>query len=426
MKRSAGCEMSHYKVSPQKISRRKAGWVKGGVVLLSLCSLMLLSGCWDLRYLNKLAIASAIGIDEDPSGKSKMQLTVQVVLTNNVSSSNKEASNSGAITTFTETGDTVFEAIRKMSEKTSRRLFFSHTQMLLISEKIARKEIYPYFDMIERNPDIRSDIPVAVARGVTAKELLETTTLMESIPIYHMRGETEVSEKAYGVIYEITVQELIRMNDRGRRQAVAPTYRLRGNRETSNKKSNLDTIPPQSFPELDTMAVFRGGKLIGYLQTKESRGLSWTQNKVTSTVVKLACPKSDGHLIIEIIKANSKTKATADPEGKPVINIDLHLQGSIREIMCGDLDILEESTFNQIRKLTNEAVKDEVSAAINRLQKSLKSDALGWGQVIYRQQPHIWKRIEYDWEELFPNVKSNINCSTSILGSGARNNAAME
>lgn len=115
--------MSHGSVNARKriFSIRKIG--RKLILVWTACMLALLNGCWDLRYLDKLGVVYAIGVDDDPTGKNKLQLTVQVVLPQNVAAETKGAIGGTAVTTFTEKGDTLFEAIRKMSTKTSRRLF---------------------------------------------------------------------------------------------------------------------------------------------------------------------------------------------------------------------------------------------------------------------------------------------------------------
>ncbi|WP_138753746.1 Ger(x)C family spore germination protein [Paenibacillus sinopodophylli] len=394
--------------------------LRRSLLLLSACLFLTLSGCWDLRYLDKLGVVLALGVDDDPSGKQKLQLTVQVVLPQNVAAESKGGIGGTAVTTFTETGDTLFEAIRKMSAKTSRRLFFSHTQMLVIGEAMARKGIFPLVDLIERNPDIRTDISVIVTRGMKAEQLLQLTTQMESIPINQIHEMIKVNQTAYGTNFGVKVKELTRLSGEGKQQAVLPSIRIEGNKAIGHSNENVNSIPAAAIPVLSTMAVFRDGRLVDYLKPKESRGLSWLHNKVKSTVIKLACPNSEGELIVEIQNASIAYKVKHDANGLPVVKVTVRLTGSIQEIMCPDVNVGEEKVLNEIGEMTSLAVKDEMEETINRLQKKLGIDALGWGKEIYLQQPNSWKRLGGEWEAEFPSIKSEVICNTIILGSGIR------
>ncbi|MCA0758595.1 Ger(x)C family spore germination protein [Paenibacillus sp. N4] len=396
-------------------------------LLAVLCGTMsLLGGCWDQRYLDKLGVVMALGIDADPTGKQEFLVTVQVVLPQNVAAESKGGLGGAPVTTFSEAGKTLFEALRKMSSKTSRRLFFSHTQLVVIGESAARKGIYPLVDLIERNPDIRSDISIVCTRGIKAQQLLQMTTQMENIPVNQFREMLDVNQSAYGTNYAVYVKDIIRIRGKGQKQAVLPSIRADGDKLTGRTVDNVSQIPPAEIPVLSTMAVFREGKLVDYLKPKESRGLSWLHDKVKSTVINLACPQADGYLVVEVQEASTGYKIKSDEEGMPVVNAEIRLTGSVQEIMCPDLDVMNEGVLNNIGELAAKAVKDEAEAAIIRLQKKLRTDALGWGKEIYLKAPSIWKRIEDDWPDVFPRVNSTVTCNVKIAGSGTRGESILK
>jgi spore germination protein KC len=409
---------------------RRAVFGAVAVKLLLIASLLsmtaLLAGCWDQRYLDRLGVVLALGVDTDPAGKQEMQITVQVVLPQNVASESMGTSGGTPVTTFTDTGDTVFEAIRKMSARTSRRLFFSHTQLLVIGEAMARKGIYPLVDMIERNPDIRTDISVLLTRGIKAQQLLQMTTQMENIPANQFHETLDVNANAYGTVYPVYVKDITRLRGRGQEQAVVPAIRIDGNPELGRTSDNVNQIPAAEVPVMSTMAVFKDGKLIDYLKPRESRGLSWLEDKVKSTIIKLACPQSEGFLSVEIHKsqANYKVKDTNDDD--PLVQADLLLEGSIQEILCPGLDVLDERVLDHVGELACKEVEKEAGAAINRIQRQMKSDALGWGKEIYIHRGQSWKRLEKKWAELFPTVRSEVTCTTKIMGSGVRNESIVK
>ncbi|MUT65073.1 Ger(x)C family spore germination protein [Paenibacillus sp. NEAU-GSW1] len=406
---------------------RKAASIVG--ILAMLLGMMIISGCWDLRHLDRLSVVMAMGIDDDPTGKQKMRVTMQTVLAQNAASGNKLAVEGMSVMTFTETGDTVFEAIRKMTRKTSRRLFFSHTRLLIIGEDAARKGVYPLLDLIERNPDIRLNIAVMIARGTSAEKLLQTTTLMDSIPANQIHDTLDINQSAQGQEYLVKVNDITRNAMAGKQQVAVPSLVLEGEQSAGNDEENMKHIHPKVEPKLSTMAILKDGRFVGYLTTKQSRGLSWTQNKVKSTVVKLDCPRSEGNFIVEVYHSKAKMKAEKPKYGesqKPVIHVDLEVKGSIKEIMCTDLGVKEESQLEEAGKLMDAAVGDEVQDAIRRLQKELNSDAMGWGMLVYQEQPSLWKQIGGRWTELFPDVSYVLKVKTDITDSGVRVNSIVK
>ncbi|GGG84965.1 Ger(x)C family spore germination protein [Paenibacillus radicis (ex Gao et al. 2016)] len=385
-----------------------------------------LSGCWDLRYLDRLGVVMAVGVDSDPTGKQQLRVTMQTVLAQNAAAGNKLASEGMAVTTFTETGDTMFEAIRKMTRKTSRRLFFSHTRLLIIGEQAARKGVFPLLDLIERNPDIRGDIAVMIARNTTAEQLLQTTTQIDAIPANQMYDTLEINEHALGQEYLVRVQEITRMALQKKQQVAIPSITLEGDEAAGNDEQNLKRIHPTVQPELSTMAVLKEGHLKGFLTAKESRGLSWMLGRVKSTVVKAACPNSEGYFMVEISGSKVNMSAVKPKDGIPVIQIGIKPEGSVKEVMCSDLPVDEEEMLKEIGKLIDQSIEGEIEAVIVKLQKKMQLDTFGWGRLIYMQKPALWRRIDKEWDVVYPKVQHELKIKTRIKDTGVRGNSIVK
>ncbi|MBB3109594.1 spore germination protein KC [Paenibacillus phyllosphaerae] len=406
-------------MSGRKVSRK----ARAVLVLLVLTMLApLLAGCWDIRFLDRMGIVFAVAVDDDLSGKHKYKVTVQVVLPQNVTGG-IGGGQGQPVTTFTETGDTLFEALRKMTAMTSRRLYFSHTQLLIIGEQAARKGIWPLLDLIDRNPEVRTGILLLIAKGGRAEKLLETTTMMEQIPVQQIRYAVNTNESAWSQVYEVTAQDVIRDAVHNWKQSAIPAITLSGEADAGNDRGNVDKIKPDVVPRLTTMGILRDGKLIGYMTPKESRGLSWMYGKFKNTIVKVGCPAADtpGNLIVEILSNRVRIHARKKA-GKelPEIVIDLHAQGSISEINCPDVNVMNEQTFKDVSRLTEQAVRQEIEQTINKLQQKFKSDALGWSTVIYKDQAKTWKKLQDDWVSYFPQTPHRMEIEIDVTGAGLR------
>ncbi|WP_168121411.1 Ger(x)C family spore germination protein [Paenibacillus sp. HB172176] len=398
---------------------KRAAWA---LIILSL--MLPIAGCWDNRYLDKLGVVIAVGVDDDPREKMRYQVTVQVVLPQNAVTGLGGGQGS-PVMTLTERGDTLFEAIRKMTDKTPRRLFFSHTQLLVIGEKIARKGVYPLMDLIERNADIRSDIHVVIARNMRAEKLLQIRTQMESIPATQMKEMVGIDQTAKGQAFTITVRNIASTADSEQKQLTLPSIGIEGDKEAGNTKKNIERIEPEVLPEVSTMAVFREGKLIRYLTSAQSRGFSWMENKISNTVVKLKCPQSAGYYIVEVSSSKTKLKVEQKQEEKelPRIFARIRLDAAVHEVTCAGFDMSDESHLTDIEKALNEAVVKEATSAIEVMQKELKVDALGWGQLIYQNKPELWHRISGEWKDLFPELSYKVECISHIESTGTRTNS---
>ncbi|MDF2718635.1 MAG: Ger(x)C family spore germination protein [Paenibacillus sp.] len=390
------------------------------LTFIGISLLLSLTGCWDIRYLDKLGVVIALGVDDDPSGKFRYELTVQVVLPQNATTGDGGGDGS-PVMTLTEKGDTLFEAIRKMSGKTSRRLFFSHTQLLIINEKTARKGIYPLLDLIDRNADIRTDISVVIARNVSAAKLLKIRTQMESVPANQMKEMITVDQNARGQIFAVLVRDVTRIASSEHQQVALPAMGVEGDPEAGSTKEIVDRIDPKVLPELTTMAVFKDDKLIGYMPSKESRGLGWALDKLENTVVKFPCSNGKGHYMTEVIRTDSKTVAKKSKKGEelPEILIHVRLNASVHEVTCEGLSIHDEHTLHAIEEKLDGAIRGEVESAIKWLQRR-NVDVMGWGEQIYRNEPGIWKNLAPDWDTLFARVPYRIEIVSHVDSMGSR------
>lgn len=90
------------------------------LILLNLAVSLLLSGCWSRRELNDLAIAVAAGVDKVGD---RYRLSVQVAIPGQVASK-KAGSSQAPATLYTAEGDTLFEAARRMTQISPRKIYF--------------------------------------------------------------------------------------------------------------------------------------------------------------------------------------------------------------------------------------------------------------------------------------------------------------
>jgi spore germination protein KC len=78
----------------------------------------LLTGCWNRKELNELAIAVGLGIDKQGD---QFRVSVQVVDPGEVSTQ-KGAGGRAPATLYTSEADTIFEAVRKITTLSPRKI----------------------------------------------------------------------------------------------------------------------------------------------------------------------------------------------------------------------------------------------------------------------------------------------------------------
>ncbi|HEX3044728.1 MAG TPA: hypothetical protein VHY08_08220, partial [Bacillota bacterium] len=118
------------------------------------------TGCWDHKELKTQGIVAAIGVDRFAGSKGIYRYTLQVIKANEVSQPKGKtgggAGGGAPVWVRTGTGRTPYEAGRNISLQSSRRMFFSHSQALIIGKGAAQLGVRQMIDSDMRFYQIRN------------------------------------------------------------------------------------------------------------------------------------------------------------------------------------------------------------------------------------------------------------------------------
>ncbi|WP_369823934.1 Ger(x)C family spore germination protein [Sporosarcina sp. P26b] len=379
---------------------------------------LFLSGCWDRRELNELGIAMAIGIDKI---ENEYVISAQVVVPSEVSM--KASTGRSAVTLYTATGETVYEAIRKMTKNDPRKMYPGHLQILVINEDLAKEGIAESLELLSRDWELRSDFYVVVTKDITATEVLNVTTPIENIPANKMFNSLKTSEKNWAGTEGVILDELVTNLISDGKEAVLTGIQVLGNKETGTSKQNVESITPSTRIEYDNLAVFKGDQLVGWLNEEESRGYSDITNTVKKTVTSISCPK-EGKIIIDIFRFHSKIVGSIN-KGEPEVDIKIEAEGNIGEVLCS-IDIMEPETIDKLEKIYEEEVKEIIHQTIESVQKQYQSDIFGFGEAIHRSNPKEWNEMKEHWDEKFSDLTVNVHIDMKIRRIGTVNNSFLK
>ncbi|PEU49991.1 spore gernimation protein KC, partial [Priestia megaterium] len=110
---------------------------KGAFLLLLMTMMVLLTSCWSKKELTDLAIVAALGVDKTKDGR--YHITLQIINPGNVAGGMQGGgggTQSPPITIYSASGDNIVEASRRASGRISRRLYYAHTNLVVVGEKM--------------------------------------------------------------------------------------------------------------------------------------------------------------------------------------------------------------------------------------------------------------------------------------------------
>ncbi|MGZ7444015.1 Ger(x)C family spore germination protein [Paenibacillus sp. TH7-28] len=390
-------------------------------LILLLSIVLLITGCWNRKELNELGIAVAAGVDMEGG---RYRLTVQVVDPGQVTAE-KGASGGAPATLYTTQGDSVFEAARRLTQISPRKIYFSHLRIFLIGESLARQGIGQPLDFIFRDHEFRPDFYLVVAKGASAQEMLKIMTPLEPVPANKLFSSLETSEQNWSPSLAITLDELIDNLSSSGQSPVLTALEITGDPKIGESKENISSINTPTQLKFSGLAAFNKDKLIGWLDEQESRGYHSIHGGVKSTVMFVRSP-DNGMVIIEFLRSKTKVKGKV-VDGRPQIDIQFTAEGNVGASGSKKLNLTDPSTLPDLEKKIEEKLIEFMETTIEKAQKEFKTDIFGFGEAIHRNNPKYWKSLEPDWnEKYFPELPVNIKTDFIIRRIGMITNPVTE
>lgn len=396
--------------------------MKRNITLWMLSSLMILflSGCWSQKELTDIAIISALGVDTDGDGK--FIGTFQFVNPGNVASSLQGGGGGQAppVNVYTAEGDNLVELSRSGTTKVSRRLYYSHTNLVVIGEKLAREEgIESILEALNRDNEFRSTTTVVIARDTKAENIVKVLTPIDKIPSNKVLKTLEFTEKFWGENIKVDLQEVMENVISSGKEPVISGFKVKGEPQNGSKQENIQNADPEVTLEASGIGIFKGGKLLDWLDGPDARGAMFILNKIESTSVSIDWEDEKEVIAFEVNKNKTKMKVEAD--GNPKIILEVKVEGDIGEAAI-PVDIENLDTLRKIEKKVEEEIKTEIEDSIKKV-KGNRSDIFGFGQEIYRSNPKEWENFKEDWNDThFPELSVEIRVKVQVKRTGTRTN----
>ena len=364
--------------------------------------IFLLTGCYNYREINELAIVSGVSIRKVDN---EIELTTEVI--NPKKEQDASSGEEPEFIIYTSRAKSVQEAIRKMMKESPRKMYGAHIEILVIDEGIAREYLMDILDSFARDPEIRSEFKVLVGKS---DDILKITTPLEKISSENIRNSLENNNKYLGFANVVTYHELISNVLNPNIELVLPVLNMKGNVNLGEDKENISNTSVKATSIIDGMAIFRNNKLMGYLTEEESLTYNILRDSAKNFFIRTSGHDNE-YIVHEIIRLSSKMEFD---KNKNEMKITLTGKSAISEVNEKiDLENLEE--VSKLEKELNQELKKMVERSILSIQKKYNSDIFGFGDVIYKSYPKYFQKIKDEFkQDGFQNMK--VNVSVKIKG----------
>ena len=361
------------------------------------CALLMLNvlgifctGCWNYREINNMSIVSGAAIDKTSDGKYKLSIEIIDLKTGGV----EAKVHSKKLECY---GASIVDAVRNAISFNANKLYWGHTEILIISKDVAKEGIVQILDVFSRDPEFRLTIDILVSKENTAEEILDSQSITTEVRSYELNKMLDL-EKELEKSPKVEIYEFI--NSLGE-SGISPVMPVVGLTENSGQETS----------QLLGTAVFNKDKLEYMFDQEDTKYFLFVMNKIKGGLFVV----NDSDITLKIIR--NKTKL------KPVYtNGKLHFEINIKtKVSISEIDFTKFQNVKDIDKIQIEAqktLKSRVKNVIKAVQNEYGIDIFGFGRSVRQDIPELWKKINPDWDTIFKNVPVNVNVDVKISNSG--------
>lgn len=375
-------------------------------LVLLIVLLPLLTSCYSQTELNEMMIATAIGVDKSPLG---YEVTLQVLNPTEVTGTSGKTAQSG-ISCYSESGETFFHAIRCLTHVTPRKIFLGHIRFVLFSEEVSQDGIIEPLDFLMRDHEMRSDFALLVSKDISAKNVLEVLSPIEQIPANKIMNSLLASEDFFGPSLEVELETFYQHYLSGGIEPVMNGITVLGNAESGKEITSIEQTTPKAVLKVAYIALFKKDTFIGWLNETESLGFNYLINEIDNTVI--VAMTETGAYTFEVTKAETKIELVKPPSS---FNVITTLNVTLGEALTGS--VKGKEGIDQLTSLVEAKVRHYMSSCVDRLQEE-QTDNVGFGQVLNKKAPSVWKDVEKEWDTLFPTISVGYQVDVKMTHNG--------
>ena len=355
------------------MGKRIVGLLIGLLLIAALC------GCSDYHEINNTAMVAGIAIDRGEA--KRYSISVEIIQPAEGESSSPTAK------VLQEEGDNAEDCLKRLVNKATKELRFSHCKLILFSEDVASDGISLLVDGFLRNPEYRADLFLAVARG-TAREMLKTGEKDQRISSFDFAKVIRNSFEETGSVPPTKLYQFVM--DEG--FSILPVF--------EGKEGQYSIV---------ATAGFRDGKKIAELTLPQ-----------TQSVMLVSGEYKQGELILKTeddtdipcqIRSVSVSKRISERD-TPVIFAEIQCKIRLTSLPEG-FDISTTEGLKKSEETISDLLTEKIRTDWEQTEEEQTSDVFGLSVYLYRHAPQLY---EHSGEGR--GIKLEVKCSVILENVG--------
>lgn len=378
-------------------------------ILILCCPLLLITGCWDQKEIQNLAVIKVLAIDKVEDEKEPWVVSALVMdpSAGGGKSGGGEKSVAPEIP-WTGSGETLQNAVNSFIKRTPRFSFYGHMSVLIIGENAAKEGVKNLIEVSARFNQTRPRLRVMVTQGM-AKDIVETEPEASRTISEELKATVEQSVERLGLSGDVDLVDFAEGLLNPQRDPVASNVHIIYPQEKRGEKR----AGPFNSILIEGLGVFSGDKLVGWLNKEETLGLLLLTQPISRGEIPVNFDFEGKTLSYFLSKSKLKVE-TRVVDGKLEADIHVKTSGAMIE---NDGVVLNQENLEVLQQKINERLLELTGNTVQKVQ-SYESDCLGLTENLYRFHQGQFKQIGSDWHNIFTQATVNITVESLIQNTG--------
>lgn len=389
-------------------------------LVIILFGTIILSGCYNYRELNDMAIVQAVSIDYKDK---KYEVGIQVL------NAKKSAANGGTgadqkidVTVYHATGKNVKEGLSNISKCIPKSIYLSHMKVLILSEKVAKKGLYDIFDYFMREVESRKEFLTVIAKNKKALDYIKIITPIDNVSALSLEENADLIQQGEGYIYFMSFDELYSKTKSKYIDPVLPSVNIKDGTKKGGTDANISSTEPKAKIIFTGNAIIKNHKLAGYLSTVESFGFNILNGTLKNGTINFKCDDKNNYASIKLIDVKSNVDIDVK---KSEIIVNLKAKAPVVSFNC-KLNLTKPKNMAKVELMAKNKIKNIVKKTIKKANIELNTKALGFVDNIYKNNNKFYRKNKNNLEELISKYKLKYKISLDIKRKGSIINAIKE
>lgn len=376
--------------------------MKEFLLIVMIISLILSSGCWDMIELEDRILPYSVAIDlkleKDKEQAEDKDFFISFSYPN-INALGKNATQEDMAYVINANANSIFEARDEVSSRVHKSIYLKHLNVVVMSEEVFSNERFlrQILDGLKRDFIINKMVNLLITKESAHDIMMKKLGSKRQESVEGLLISLLHNEQMSTSFTPIVLKDFIQYMDH-KRAAIIPL-----------------AIPE---PEISLAGggIFKDYQFLGYIDKDDNRNITLLNNQAKNKDIDFDFKGATISLFLDEIK--SKKKLVRDGEFLK-IRYQVEMDGEIHQyIIDEDRRINTQEDMEEIEKALAKIVKDEFTSTIEKLQKDFNADALGILEYLYKFYPKIYKKVEADWDSIFPYLDIEVVVQVNIRRRG--------